>query len=397
MDRRLYNESPYIKDWQTEVRDVAEKDGKYLVTLAETAFYPEQGGQLADRGTIDGIPVEGLYEKDRTVVHVLPSAPKGKVVSCSLDYARRFDHMQQHTGQHILSNVFEKMLKADTSSFHMGEEDASIELSMPDITAQAIRSVEDKTNEYITRDLPVKTHVVSPDEARKFPGVTPPEGADVIRVVEIETVEYNACCGTHVSRLGEIGLIKIIKTEKMGAGQTRAYFKCGGRALRDYQTKHDIVSTLGRQYKATEADLVQRMDLQASQLKAANKEIETLKNKLLGIEAAEMAKAAASPLIVQSYDDRHFDELSFLGKHLLKSGNFIIIFSSVPDKRLVFARSDKFADLNCGKIFKEQLQAFNGKGGGSLNWANAGFASVEDMKRFEAFLQASVGKLNLIK
>jgi alanyl-tRNA synthetase len=397
MDRRLYNESPYINEWQTEVTEIAEKDGKYHVTLAETAFYPEQGGQLADRGTIDGITVESLYEKDQTIVHVLPSAPKGKVVRCSLDFARRFDHMQQHTGQHILSNVFEHLFKADTSSFHMGEDDASIELAMPDIPAQAVKVAEDMTNEYLALNLPVKTHVVSPDEARKFPGVTPPEGAEVIRVVEIETVEYNACCGTHVSRLGEIGLIKIVKTEKMGAGQTRAYFKCGGRAFRDYQVKHDIVSTLGRQYKATETDLVQRIDLQASQLKAANKEIETLKNKLLDIEATEMAKTATSPLIVQSSGDRHFDELNFLGKHILKNGNFVLILSSVPDKRLVFARGDKFADLNCGKVFKEQLLSFNGKGGGSPNWANAGFASVDDMKRFETFLVECVGKLNLVK
>ncbi|MGA9140437.1 MAG: DHHA1 domain-containing protein [Methanocella sp.] len=397
MDRRLYNESPYIKEWQTEVREVIENDGKYHITLAETAFYPEQGGQLADRGTIDGIPVEGLCEKDRTVIHVLSSAPKGKVVSCSLDFARRFDHMQQHTGQHILSNVFETLLKAETSSFHMGEEDASIELSMPDIPVQAIKTVEDRVNELLNRDLTVKTHVVSPEEARKFPGVTPPEGADVIRVVEIETVEYNACCGTHVSRLGEIGLIKITKTEKMGAGQTRAHFKCGGRALRDYQVKNDIVATLGRQYKATEADLLQRIDLQASQLKTANKEVETLTNTLLGMEAAEIAKSATSPVIVQSYDDRHFNELNFLGKYILKNGNFVLIISSIPDKRLIFARSDKFADLNCGKVFKEQLQAFNGKGGGSPNWANAGFASVEDMKRFEAFLKAHAETLNLVK
>ncbi len=134
-----------------------------------------------------------------------------------------------------------------------------------------------------------------------------------------------------------------------------------------------------------ESELVQRIDLQSAQLKAATKEIEQLKNKLLDIEATETAKTATSPLIVRAYD-RHFDELNFLGKNILKHGDFILILSAVPDKRLVFARSDKFADVNCGKIFKEQLQAYNGKGGGSPNWANAGFASVEDMKRFEAYL-----------
>lgn len=258
---------------------------------------------------------------------------------------------------------------------------------MPDVPAQIVKSVEDKVNQLLNLDLTVKTHVVSPEKAVRFPGVKQPEGASVIRVVEIETIEYNACCGTHVSRLGEIGLIKIVKTEKMGAGQTRAYFKCGRRALRDYQQKHDVTATLVRQYKVTESELVPRIDLQAAQLKAATKEIEQLKNRLLDIEATETAKAATSPLIVRSFEDRRFEELNFLGKNILKQGNFILLLASVPDKRLVFARSDKFADIDCGKIFKEQLQAFNGKGGGSPNWANAGFAGIEDMKRFAAYLE----------
>lgn len=392
MDHRLYNDSPYINEWQTEVRSIVEIGCKYHVSLAETAFYPEQGGQLADRGTIDGMPVESLYEKDHTVYHVLPAAPEGSVVSCKLDFARRFDHMQQHTGQHVLSAVFDMLYKADTSSFHMGEEDASVELSMPDIPPQAVRAVEDRANGLLNLDLAVRTHVVSPEEAARFPGVTPPAGAEVIRIVEIDTVEYNACCGTHVSRLGEIGLIKIVRVEKMGAGQTRVYFKCGRRALKDYQVKHDVVTTLGRQYKAGESGIIPRIDQQAAQLKAAMKEIEQLKNRLLDLEAAEIAKTATSPRIVRSFESRRFDEVNFLGKHILKHGDFILILSSVPDKRIVFARSDKFAGIDCGTIFKEQLPACNGKGGGSPGWATAGFASVEDMKKFEAFLAEFVNK-----
>jgi alanyl-tRNA synthetase len=261
---------------------------------------------------------------------------------------------------------------------------------VPDRPARMVRSVEDKVNQLLNLDLKVKTQVVSPEEALRYPGVKPPGGARVIRVVEIETLEYNACCGTHVSSLGEIGLLKITRTEKMGAGQTRAYFKCGRRALKDYQLKHDITASLGRQYKVAENELVPRIELQAAQLKAATKEIEQLKNRLLNIEAAEMAKAAPSTLIVRAYDDRHFEELNFLGKDILKHGNYILILSSVPDKRLVFARGEKFSDINCGKIFKEQLQTFNGKGGGSPNWANAGFGSVEDMVRFESFLKELV-------
>ncbi len=267
------------------------------------------------------------------------------------------------------------MCQADTSSFHMGEEDASIELSMPDIPAQVARSVEDKVNQLLNLDLKVKTHVTSPAEASGIPGVKPPEGASVIRVVEIETVEYNACCGTHVSRLGEIGLIKITRTEKMGAGQTRVYFKCGRRALADYQLKHDVTSYPGtavqgdgKRDRPAHRPAVRPTESRDQRDRAA--EEQTARHR--GDRDREDGHVATDR---PSFEDRHFDELNFLGKNILKHGDFILILSSVPDKRLVFARSDKFADVNCGKIFKEQLQAYNGKGGGSANWANAGFAS----------------------
>lgn len=386
VENRLYNDSPYLKEWQTEVTDVLQRDGKYHITLAETAFYPEVGGQTADRGTIEGIPVEDVLEQNDTIYHVLSALPQNKIVACALDFGRRFDHMQQHTGQHLLSAVFELLYKADTSSFHMGEEDVSIEIALPEVTGQIIRAVEDRTNELIYRDLPVTTHVVSPEEASRFPGVHPPANASIIRVVEIDSVEFNACCGTHVSRLGEIGIIKVIRTEKMGTAQTRVYFKCGSRALKDYQAKNEITAAMSRQYKVTEAELLSRVEAQAGQLKAAKIEVEELKEKLLDIEAVRIAKSATAQVIQISFEDRHFDELNFLGKRILQNGEFILILSSVPDKRLVLACGKGF-DLNCGKIFKEQLASFNGKGGGSPGWANAGFTNPDDMRRFEEFLK----------
>ena len=389
MEHRLYDDSPYLEEWQTEVTGIAEKGGKYHVTLAATAFYPEGGGQLADRGTIDGIPVEHVYEESGAIYHVLPAAPQRRGVACRLDFGRRFDHMQQHTGQHLLSHVFEELCGAGTSSFHMGEEDVSIEISLPEVPPQAIKAVEGRANGLIYRDLRVRTHVVSPEEAARFPEVTPPPGAVAVRVVEIESVEFNACCGTHVSRLGEIGIVKVVRAERMGSTQTRIYFKCGNRALRDYQQKHDVAATLSRQYKAAEGELVPRVEAQAAQLKAARKEIEGLRMRLLDLEAAGLAKSATSALIHMSCDDRRFDEMSMLGKHLLKHGDFILLLVSRPDRRLIFACGKGFS-LDCGRLFKEHLAAFNGKGGGSPNWATAAFAEMGDLGRFEEFLLRQV-------
>lgn len=384
MGHRLYYDSPYIKEWQTEVKGIIEKEGKYHITLAETAFYPGGGGQPSDRGTIDGIAVEDVYEKDNTVYHVLASAPHNKTVSCTIDMERRMDMMQQHTGQHLLSAILFNFYDCRTSSLHIGEEGVSLDLSLHDIPDETLKRVEDLANEYIYRDLPVKTHVVSPEEASKFPLRKALPKADTIRVVEIESADFSPCCGTHVTRTGEIGIIKIIRSEKM-RGQTRIHFKCGRKALQDYRRKNEILLELSKRYSSEDYEILSRVEAQAEQLRNTQRELTELKEKMLCYDAGKMISSVSSKVIRRTFEDKRFDDINKLQQYILKDGDFIVILSSIPDKRLILAHSGAF-DLDCGKIFREHLSKFNGKGGGKDKWANAGFGSVEDMARFEAFL-----------
>jgi alanyl-tRNA synthetase len=384
VEQRLYCDSPYLEEWQAEIEEIAEKGGKYHVSLSRTAFYPGGGGQPSDRGTIDGIAVEDVYEQDGRIYHVLGKPVEKKSVACRLDFSRRFDLMQQHTGQHLLSAVLYRLYGCKTSSLHMGENELSIDVGLPDMPPETITAVEDMANEYIYRDLPVLTHSVTAEEACRIELRKEPPKEGEVRIVEISSIDRTPCCGTHVRRTGEIGIIKIVKAEKRG-DETRVYFKCGKRALKDYQLKQDIVSGLVRLYRMSESEVLSKAESTFSQLKGLQNELAEMKDKALKAEAAELVSASTSKVIEKAYADKSFADISILANHIIKSGDFIVVLGSIPDKRLLFAHSGRFG-INCGLVLKENLPAFNGKGGGKPNWANGGFNSVEDMHRFSAFL-----------
>ncbi len=385
MECRLYDDSPYLKEWQAEITSVAEKDGKFIITLDKTAFYPGGGGQPSDLGTIGGIAVEDVYEEECQTYHVLVSRPAEKSVSCKLDFKRRLDYMQQHTGQHLLSAILFDDYQWKTSSLHMSDEEISVDVSVQDIPAETLKAVEDKVNNRIYMNLPVKTHVVGPEEAARFPLRKAVPHADVIRVVEIESTDFSPCCGTHVTRTGEIGIVKILRTEKRG-NETRVHFLCGRRAFGMFQREHETVSGLVKLYRTSEDKVLQRAEETSAQLRDTQKELAAFRNAGIGIEGKELAQAATVKVIEKSFDSYRFDDLNTLSQEIMKYGDFIVILTSIPDKRLLFAHSGKF-DVNCGKVLKEQLPAFNGKGGGKDKWANAGFSNTDDMKRFAAYLK----------
>lgn len=384
MEHRLYCDSPYTTEWLSDVERIVEKDRKYHVTLSETAFYPGGGGQPSDRGAIDGIAVEDVYERDGHIYHVLGKAPGQKTVACRLDFERRFDLMQQHTGQHLLSAVLFKLYKCRTSSLHMGMDELSIDVELSEMPPQMLTIVEEGVNEYIYRDIPVVTHVVTAEEASELTlRKTPPKEGEVC-IVEIASIDRSPCCGTHVRRTGEIGIVKIVKAEKRGS-ETRVHFKCGKRALKDYQLKQDIVSGLVRLYHMSESEVLAKTEAIAAQLRNTQKELTELKDKALKAEARELTGTTTSKVIERAFNDKNFGDIGTLAKHIIDSGDFIVILASIPDKRLLFAHSGKF-DVNCGKMLKEHLPSFNGKGGGKDNWANGSFNTIEDMDRFKAFL-----------
>jgi alanyl-tRNA synthetase len=385
MAEKLYYDNPYLKEWESQVLDIVERDGKIIVLLDRTAFYPEGGGQPADRGFIDDAEVSYVLEEGKDIYHVVDKRPEKALVKCRLDFERRFDLMQQHTGQHLLSSVFYDDYKGETSSFHLGEDYVSIDISLAEIVEETIKKVENRVNELIYSNLEVKTYLVDKEELAKLPLRKFPKVDEDIRIVEIDKIDYSPCCGTHVKNIGELGLVKIIKTEKY-KGVTRVYFKCGKRALEDFQAKHDIAVYASRTLAVDLESLQEKIKLTVLELQNNQKQIRELRESLHGYEAKDIIDASESNIIVKSFEDRNFEDVQSLGRIILQSGNYAVILSSVQDKKLWFAHNGSF-DIHCGKVFKENLQKFNGKGGGGDKQAQAAFIDVQQLINFENFLR----------
>lgn len=386
---KLFNSNPYLTKWESPVEEVIEKDNKYYVILSKTAFYPEGGGQPSDNGWIDGIELLGLTEENGVIYHILPEAPNGTTVACELDFNRRFDLMQQHSGQHLLSAVFFNTCNGKTSSFHLGEDYISIDISLSDVSSDLIKEIEDRANQYIYENIVVKNFIITKEDIDKYPLRKLPKVTEDIRIVEIGDVDFSPCCGTHVTRTGEIGIIKIIKFEKY-KGITRIYFKCGNRGLKDFQNKNDIILNLTKQFNASENEILERASALSNELDEAHSSIKECKDKLAYYEAMDIINEAALDgaliKIAEVFLDKSFEDIQLISKHILSKGSYLLILASSLDNRLLLAH-DGSLELNCGKIFKEHLSSFNGKGGGSNKQAQAGFQTAEDMERFVEFLR----------
>lgn len=390
MEKLFYTE-PYLAKWESSIEDIIERDNKYYVVLDKTAFYPEGGGQPWDLGTIDGIQLSGVIEENGLIYHILSSPPQNKTVKCVLDFKRRFDLMQQHSGQHLLSAVFYNTYGGKTSSFHLGEDYISIDISLKDVSPELIKEIEDRANSYIYDNIEVKTFFIKPEEAANYPLRKVPPVTENIRIVEIGDVDFTPCCGIHVGRTGEIGMIKIIKFEKY-KGITRIYFKCGMRALRDFQEKNDIILELDKRFNSPENEILTRADALLSDIDNLSKEVRDLKDRIAYYEAMEIINSASSNKISMTFNDKTFNEIQLIAKHILSNGSYLLIFASELDSRIMLSHDGGFG-VNCGKIFKEHLSSFNGKGGGNDKQAQGGFHSLDDMNRFIDFLKEKVNEI----
>lgn len=389
MTEKMYNNNPYLKEWEAEILDIKEEEDKYLILLDRTAFYPEGGGQPSDRGYIDDVQVLHVFEEGKDIFHVVSKKPENNKVKCKLDFKRRYDLMQQHTGQHLLSAVLYNDYNADTSSFHLGEDYISVDISMPEMSEVLIRTVEEKANNFIYDNLEVKAYIVDKSELEKLPLRKVPKVEEDIRIVEIDKIDYSPCCGTHVKNTGELGIIKIVKTEKY-KGATRVYFKCGRRAFEDYQRKQSIVTELGRLLAVDQDNLIGKVEANSEELKNMLKYTKELKDSLYLYEAQNIIKNLNSDVVDFEFEDKTFEEVQSLGKIILREGNYIVILSSSIDKKLWLAHNGNFK-VHCGKLFKESLPKYSGKGGGGDKQAQASFENEASLRDFQKFVISEIG------
>lgn len=379
MTEKLFYINPYIIEAECEIQEIFEKDNKILVVLDRTPFYPEGGGQLSDSGYIDDIRVNYVYEEEDIIYHVVEARPIYKKVKCSVNDNVRRDHTIQHSGEHLLASAFFKLYGVNHSGFHMGEEYSTVDMNLKDIDEEMISRVEEVVNDYIHKNEAITTYFLSKEEAEKLPTRKGIKVEGTIRIVQIGEIDYCACCGTHVIRTGEIGILKIIKTEKY-KGMTRVFFKCGKRALKDYMNKQNIVNRLGRSFSVEENCIIDKVEAQNETIKELTKKLNELKKSLSAFDAEALIMNAEEDIIIKLYKDKTFEDIQFIADQV-EGIPHIFILGSLIDNRLMVFHDGSFK-ISCGKAFKANLSSFNGKGGGNDKKAQAGFQSIGDMNNF---------------
>jgi alanyl-tRNA synthetase len=368
------------------------------VILDRTAFYPTSGGQPSDRGHLSGVPVLGaeVREPDGAVVHILAAPLPDDEVTGEIDWPRRFDHMQQHTGQHLLSAACEQLLDADTVSFHLGAEVSTIDLNVPRLSRQALEEVEDRVNGVIWEDRPVRAYFVRPEDVATLPLRRPPQVEGPIRLVEVagdeggRPFDLNPCGGTHVARTGEIGLLKVLRLDYRGQ-ETRVEFVCGGRALRDYRLKNGVLQNLAAMLTVGYWELPEAVGRLQEEAKAARREARSLRERLVEVEAARLAETAVSvgPLRVARAVEENWDpaDLRALAQKVAAHPGTVALVASVGGERVhLCVACAEGVPADATALLRAIAEPLGGKGGGQARFAQ-GSAPAAPRGRVEEILK----------
>lgn len=388
MTKKLYYDSAYMTEWQTDISQVLQREDGIYVTMEGTAFYPHGGGQPCDLGWINDIPVQDVILEGNEVLHKLERRPEGNKVSCRIDWKRRFDHMQHHSGQHLLSAVCLKLLGALTVSFHLGHDYATIDIDKLDLTNEQLTAAEHEANRLIYLNRSISNYFITEEEAALLPLVKQPKVTENIRIVEIAGVEYNACGGTHVTSTGEIGIIKLLKSEKQ-KGNTRIYFKCGYRALEEFNTSMQILASLSSKFNTGRDEILDRLEKWELEHKQVQQELAAVKAENDSYFIQELLAQAEEGLMVHLFENKSMKDMQTLAVKLSEGGGRYVLLASKQDLKVVLAQSGN-QDPSCGAFFKANLGAFEGKGGGSDKLAQAGFPDWEKAGAFIEFARQSL-------
>ena len=392
--RKLYQEDMYMKEFEAEVVSVSD-DGKSVV-LDATAFAPDAGGQPYDTGVLGGMRVTAVHEKDGVITHELDTEAAGNSaglqagmrVRGALDWERRFDHMQNHLGEHILSGLFKSEYDLDNKGFHLGEDSATFDIDSKEITQEMLDRIELMANDVVYRALPVQVTVIaSAEDAEKLPLRKALKAEEDISVVTVPGVDCVACCCPHPADTSQIGVIKLIKTEKY-KGMTRIHFKCGRRALDDYRQKHSVITVLDEKYSADEFTLLDKIKAADAKNDEIRREMNRLKDALADIRAAEFIKDA-DRIVLGELEKAHIDDLRQVAKKLVNMTDLPVVLSSLSDLCVFMTHSGK-SKMKCGALVKEYAVGAGGKGGGGDTQAQVFFNNADLMHNFIAIVKAGM-------
>jgi alanyl-tRNA synthetase len=366
---RLYYDDSYTTRFTARVAAEGEHRGRPAIELESTFFYPESGGQEADRGRLGVARVIDVQAgDDGRVWHVVEGAAPGPAAECEgeVDWTRRFDAMQQHTGQHVLSAAFERVLYAQTISSHLGEDRSNIELGLAEMDWRSLERVETAANALLWENRPIRLHWTDDQGVKAFALRKPPKAHGRIRIVEIPEWDLSACGGTHTRATGEVGIVKVVRWEKV-RGNVRVEFLCGGRALADHAWRTEALIDAARRRTLKDRELVAHLERAAEERDDLRKRYDELADRLLLAEARELVGDPPSGVADLSAS-RARDEVRRLALKCLEAGApWAVAASRGPEPTLVVARA-KGPGLDLRPLAEELRAIGGGKGGGGSDY-----------------------------
>jgi alanyl-tRNA synthetase len=383
MTERLYDQDPYLKEFTAKVVRKTDRG----VILDRTAFFPTGGGQPCDFGTLNGHDVTDVVDEGEAVLHVVAGDVEGDVRG-AIDWERRRDHMQQHHGQHLLSEAFVRVAGASTSSFHMGEDESTIDLDKA-VGPIDVERAEALANMVVVENRPVRVGLHSPEEAKALPlRKPPPAGETRIRVVQVGDFDTQACCGTHPRSTGEVGVVQVTGVEK-GKDGSRVRFVCGFRALKEARENARVVRELGRKLSVPRVALEVALDRVLLESADARKALNAAERALAGHAGRELA--ARGKVVVEAFPGKGLEYVRVVATELVKTPGKVAVMGGA--EALVLARSAD-VELDLRPIFKEAVALIQGKGGGSAQFVQGGGPGKDvaaALKLAEEKIRASLG------
>ncbi len=377
MTEKLYYKDAYIKEFSADVISSKKNDVGYDVVLDQTAFFPEEGGQTSDGGKIGGIDVISVYENDGIVHHILSEMPEGRQVFCTVDFDERFMKMQCHTAEHIVCGIIHKLFGFENVGFHLGADEVTFDVDGV-LSRDDLDRVEALANEAVFSNINVETLFPSTDELSALEYRSKLEIFENVRIVKIGDIDSCACCAPHVSRTGEIGIIKILDFMKHRGG-TRMWLAAGRRALYDYRKKYENILKISSLLSAPQHDTTEILEKYIKDAEAAKSNLKYTRLSIAELRA--QTEPASENNVVLFFDDYSFDELRAFSNVYNKKIFGVLVVLSGRDGEYKYVVSSLNIDVLT--LIKDANRVLSGKGGGRSSMVQGTFsATIEEIREY---------------
>ena len=372
---KLYYDSAYIKEFEAQVLSCQEGKKGWEITLSATAFYPEGGGQPADTGLLGNVRVTDVHEKDGQVVHYTDGPlPVGEMVRGVIDWDRRFQHMQEHSGEHLVSGLIHQRFGYDNVGFHMGTDEVTIDFNGV-LEGGDLMAIEEKANGMIWENLEISAVYPEKDELDAMEYRSKKELTGAVRIVSIPGGDVCACCGTHVERTGEIGLVKFLSMIHYKGG-VRISLLCGKRAVEDYERKRDQVQKISVLLSARPGEISRAVEKLKDEEAKLQEKLVAAYDKLIASEVRDIKEGDGDIFILEP--DFEAIQLRHLVNRLLeeKKGRTVLALGGAAEGSFLYVLGSRDGDMR--RLSRELNGLLNGRGGGSAQMAQGTFFATKD-------------------